>query len=1004
MNKKRNSFSLRFVLLFMLAILFHGIANAKKVSGIVKDATGEPLIGVSVQVKGTSVGTLTDLNGSYSLEAPEDANALVFTYIGMKTEEVAITGSELNPVLKDMSKDLDEVVVVGYGTVKKRDLTGAVSSIKSRDLQSVASNNAMEAMQGKVAGLDMSKASGAAGAGLKINLRGNRSISANNEPLILVDGVEYGSTLDLNSSDIESMEVLKDASSTAIYGTRGANGVIIITTKKGKLGEAGSKKTKISYSGFMSSNSPTKVPKTMTSNEEVNFLIERKRQADEAVGGTWGSTNRADYSISNVSAITGTLLDLYNTGVSVDWFDQMLSNSVTQNHELSVMGGSDKTSFNFSLGYLNENGLMKNDNLNRYNVKLGLDHIITKHINIGTNILFTKRDWNRREDGAYNQVVKMHSLADINLDIPSQLQTSHTNPLLNERDNNYQNNTQQNRFFGSTYVNVDFLKDFKFRSMFSADLTNTFKGIYEDWKVTGRYQVGKSSLISQENTDRKNLTWDNTLNYSKKLFKKHDIQGLIGQSVNINSEFYGITAGTAGKEHIANGYNDLKDITAFETVEDKAKESRMLSYFGRVNYKYTERYLLTATMRADGSSVLSDGNKWGYFPSVAAGWRITEEKFMKKYAKKINNLKLRYSWGIAGNAAVQPYQTLTTLANFKSYYSFNDVSSTGYIPGNLGNKDLTWEKTGTHDIGLDFSFLKERISGSVDIYYSETKDLLFLRTLPPTSGYPVAWQNIGSTMNKGIEIVLNTRNIETKKFKWSSDWTFSMNRDEVTSLADGMTQDVSDPNRALIVGEAVNCFYDYESDGAFSVNDPDLAKYKTAYHPGQQKVIDQNGDSIINANDRILYNKSPKFIVGWNNYFSYKNISLSIFTYARVGQWIDYDLYHTFNPTISDGTPALDYWTPENQGAHFSRPGEAVTYNTSLNKVLSSYWKIKDITLAYNLPKRWISKVGLADVKVYGSMKNWFTFSNIENYDPEQNGSISNALMKQVVFGLNLEF
>lgn len=1008
---KKNSSFLRLVLLFVFAILLHGVAMAqtKKVTGVVKDAAGEPLIGASVLVKGTSVGSMTDFNGAYSIDVPEGATTLVISYIGLATQELPITGELVNVTMISDSKELDEMVVIGYGTVKKRDLTGSVSSIKSRDMQSVSSNNAMEAMQGKIAGLDISKKSGAAGEGLDINLRGNRSLpgGASNAPLILVDGVEYGSTIDLNTSDIESMEVLKDGSSTAIYGTRGANGVIIITTKKGKAGVKGGKNTLVNYNMYVSSNTPTLVPRTMTAKEEVDFLIERKRQFDEAADVSvtdplpWGASNRANYDHNNV--LSGAGLDLYNQGANVNWFDMVLSNTLSNNHELSVLGAGDKTSYNFSLGYMNENGLMRNDNLNRYNVKLGLDHIINKTINLGGSLLYTKRDWNRREDGAFSQIVKMHAIADDSLDIPSPLQTSHTNPLLNQQNNNYLNNTQQNRFFGNAYLNVNILKDLKFKTMFAADITNNFKGIYEDYKITGRNQSGKNSYISQENTDKTNITWDNTLNYALKI-KKHDIQALAGQSMIITTEYYGMTSGTAGKEHIENGFSDLKEITAFELTQNANTESRMLSYFGRLNYKYADKYLLTGTLRADGSSVLAEGNKWGYFPSVAGAWRISEEKFLKNNTKLFNNLKLRYSWGVAGNAAVPAYGTLTTLAEFKNYYSFNNVTTFGFIPGNLGNKDLTWEKTGTHDIGLDFSILKDRISGSVDVYYSTTNNLLFLKTLPPSSGYPVSWENVGSTENKGIEVVLTTVNVKTKNFSWSSDWTFAANRDKLTGLSSGATQDLSDIDRALVVGEPVNCFLDYEVDGAFSVNDPDLAAYKTAYHPGQMKIIDQNGDSLITDQDRILYSKSPQFILGWNNHFSYKNFTLSILTFARLGQWIDYDLYHYFNAVGNDATPFLDYWTPENQDARFSRPNEAVPYASAFYKEKASYWKIKDITLAYSLPQKWCTKIGVSNVKVYGSMKNYFTFSTIENYDPEQNGKISNPLMKQIVFGLNLSF
>jgi len=1010
---KKNKLILKRTLLLLLVIALHGmlLAQTKTITGVVKDATGESIIGVSVVVKGTSTGTITNLDGAYSIQVPSTAKVLVFSYVGMEKKELPITGNQMNVVLKEEATSLDELVVVGYGVMKKRDLTGSVSSLKADDLKSVASNNAMEAMQGKIAGLDITKSSGSAGEGISINLRGNRSISASNAPLILVDGVEYGSTIDVNSSDIESMEVLKDASSTAIYGTRGANGVVIITTKRGAKGG----KTRVTYNGYVSSNSPTNVPRTMSADQDINFLIERARLIDEkkATPIVYGNSKRSDYSASNVLSVS--TLDLYNSGVSVDWFDLILQNSTSNNHEFSVLGGGEKTSFNLSLGYLNEMGLMKNDDLSRYNAKLNLDHKISNSLNVGASILFTKRNWNRREDGVFSQLLKMHAIADITKDQPSELAPSHTNPLINERDGYYQNNTQSNRFFGNVFLNWQIIKDLKFKTMFAADLQNTKQGIYEDYQCTGRNQANRGTAISQDYTDKTNITWDNTLNYSKTL-GIHDFQGLLGQSITTSEKIYNKTSGTAGNVHfLQNGYYDLSNITPTtlavgdgDNIIKPYLKSALSSFFGRINYKLFDRYLLTASLRADGSSVLSEGKKWGYFPSLAAAWRLNDESFLKD-AKVLDNLKLRASWGKAGNAAVDPYGTLTTLSSNYNYYTFGNALATGLIPGQLGNKDLTWETTATFDIGLDFGLFSNRISGSVDIYYAKTTDLLMQKTLPATSVYITAWDNVGSTENKGIEVALNTRNIDSKNFKWSSDWSFSLNRDKVLSLSSGLTQDVSDVNHALVVGKPVKSFYDYETLGVWGTNEVEAAAVYSR-HPGQLKVKDQqnegeDGYGVIDSKDRIVYNQSPDFVFGWNNHFSFKNFDLSVLTFARLGQWMSYDLYSAYNPTVADGTPDMDFWTPENQSARFPRPGESNTAEyTSLNKVKASYWKIKDITLAYTLPKNMTMKAGISNMKIYGSLKNYFTISDVDNYDPEQNGSVSNPLMKQVVFGLNLEF
>jgi TonB-linked SusC/RagA family outer membrane protein len=1016
---EKTIFRMKRILLLVVAVGLSGVlfAQSKAVSGKVTDTTGESVIGVSVAVKGTTTGTVTDIDGAYRINVPEVNSVLVFSYIGMITQEIVPASDVLNVTLQEDVQNLDELVVIGYGTMKRRDLTGAVASIKIADLQGVATNNAMQAMQGKVAGLDIQQKAGA-GEGITMKLRGNRSINAGNDPLVIVDGVEYGSTIDLNTSDIASMEVLKDASSTAIYGTRGANGVIIITTKRGGEPACG-QKTRVTYNGYVSANSPTLVPRSMTGQEEFNLFVDRQRYLDYNSGDpdkVAKAGSRSNYTIDDLNQLAagGQPRQLYEDGISVDWFDELLHNSTSQNHEVSVSGGGDKTSVNFSIGYLDENGLMKSNELKRYNSRLTIDQIISPTVKAGASAIFSRRDWDRRSDGAFSQAVKLHTLADKTREnAVSELMTSHHNPLNNEKDNNYVNNTVQNRLLGNVYFNWEIIPGLNFKSSLSVDTKNTFQGIYEDMKLASKYQSDPHSRITQENTGSYSLTWDNTLNYAKTFAGLHDLSLLLGNSVNKNEALWTKLGGTAD-EHLNNGFYELSSLTTNDAPEDKYTASSMLSYFGRVNYSYNSRYLLQATLRADGSSVLAEGHQWGYFPSASAGWRISEEDFIAGSAA-IDNLKLRYSWGLSGNAAISPYQTLSTLAGFPSRYSFGDVAVFGFIPGQIGNEELTWETTGTHDIGLDFGFLKNRISGSIDLYYSTTNNLLLYKTLPPTSAYPATWDNIGSTENRGIEVVLNTANINGRNFKWSSDWAFTLNRDKVTGLASGTQQDYSNVDRALKVGEPVFCFLDYEADGAYTQVDVDAANAHfdatgetlLAYgkNAGEEKIIDQDGNGFIDDLDRILYNQSPDFIFGWNNHFSYKGVALDVLTYARVGQWMNYDLYEQGTKTDGSAIPGnIDYWTPENQNSRFPQLQTASTHSTAYHKVKASYWKIKDITLSYTLPKAWLKPVRIANLRIYGSMKNWFTFSNIDNYDPEQNGSISNALMKQVVVGLNLEF
>ena len=989
--------------------------NARTITGKVTDSGGAALPGTNVIVQGTSTGVQADLNGNYSITVQDPASAVLeFSFIGYTKQQVAVGNqSTLNVILQEEYIGLNELVVVGYGTVKKKDLTGSVSSIKSAEITKTATNNALQSMQGKIAGLDITKSSGESGSGISIALRGNRSINASNTPLFLVDGIEYGSTLDLNASDIQSIEVLKDASSTAIYGTRGANGVVIITTKKGT---AASGKTKVAINSYISFNSPANLPKIMSVEQDYRLIAERQRYNAEKGTSAWGTTNLSDYTpatvLSNVvsTPYEKSVYQLYQEG-GVNWFDLILQNSLTNNHEISLSGADAKTSFAVSLGYMDEHGLLRNDVLKRYNGRINLDHKIKDNLIVGANLQFTYRNWDRRDDGVYSQLIKMHSMAQpylsdgTILDKPSELATSHTNPLLNEVPGYYKNNTQGNRLFGNLFLEWELIKGLKFKSVFGIDQQSKREGAYEDYMCTANYQFGRGSSFSSLSGQSIGYTFENTLNYSFVLNEVNDFQLLAGQSAHQGiSESHGASGIGTFDHFLKSSFYDLTFIpTASRALTNSYIKSNMLSYFGRVNYKLLDRYLLTATLRADGSSVLSEGNKWGYFPSVAAAWIISEESFMNT-SDLINNMKLRLSWGKAGNAAIDPYQTLTILGMDKIPYTYGSTLVQGQVPANLGNPDLTWETTTTYDAGLDISLLKERISATFDIYYSKTSDLLVYKGLPASSVYPQVLENVGNTENRGFEAALTFRAIERNNFSWTSDLTFSMNRDKIVSLASGETRDVSNPDQALIVGEPVRAFYNYEADGCWSISEAATALLYGKV-PGDIKLVDVNGDKVINDSDKRIYNKSPKFIVGWNNSLSYKGLTLSALLYARVGQWIQYAYNTAYKPTEADGSPSVDFWTPENQGAKFPRPGIASQSDMpALAYENASFLKIKEVTLGYTLPKQILSGIGISNLRIYGSLQNYFTYSNLNNYDPERGGSISNPLSKQMVFGVNLEF
>ena len=966
----------------LLLSVFCFVAYAQKtITGTVKDASGEPMIGVSVVVDGTTIGGVTDFDGNFTIQNVSEKAVLKISYIGFKEQKISVAGkNSFNVTMEEDAASLDEVVVVGYGTMKKKDLTGSVASVKTEDLAKVAGANALSAMQAKVPGVDLQQSGGGeAGAGVSMTLRGNRSLLAGNGPLVIVDGVEYGSTLDIPATDIESMDILKDAASTAIYGTKGANGVILITTKRGSAG-----KTKVNFNGYLSFNGATGIVKPMYGDKEVQRLIDKKNY-ETAAANEWNFSNTAtpaDVLTFNLDDGTSTL-DIYNNKSYTDWLDMILDNSVSQNYEVSVQGGNEKTNFNVSLAAMDDKGLMKGDEFNRYTGRINLDHQINRIVKIGASLSYAYKSNDKRNGGVYNQAQKMTTITHAYLNdgsinaTPNPWYAAHCSPLLDE-DGAYQRNIESSRFFGSAYLQLNPIKGLIVKSQFTLD------------RSTGTKYV-----------------WQNTANYNKTI-AKHDMTFLLGhemsQYVNETSSISGVAGSESYKK---SGFYDVSKIQS-PLVSTGYTKSSMLSFFARANYSYDGKYLLQASVRADGSSVLAEGHKWGYFPSVSAGWRISEEKFMQGTKSWLDNLKFRVSWGLSGNSAISAYQTLATIQSIVP-------NSTDKAPMTMANPNLTWEKTAALDFGLDFSFLNGRIYGGIDYYNSKTYDLLYYKTAPASSVFTSTISNVGKTKGHGLEISLGAVPVKTDDFTWDLSASATFARDEVSELADGIEQVVSGTS-ILKIGEPVSAFYSYDMDGCWGIGEfdkylaahPNFEKPQADYgDPGTPKVIDVNGDDKIDDSDKIIYNRSPKAILGLNTTFTYKDFSLSIQTMARLGGYLSYSGYGLYlydNANWGD----LSYWTPENQGADIPSPGATgatpTFYKSAIQIQKADYFKIKDITLSYNLPKNLIKKVYMSNVRIYGSLKNYFTFSHFDNYDPERGGSVNFPLMKQVVVGLNVTF
>ncbi len=1018
---QRNTLSSKRVTLLLFAILLFSVGWAQRiaVSGVVKDVAGEPVIGASVVVTGSSTGTVTDLDGKFRLEVPAGSRTLDITYVGMKKQVVQITGAPLSVVLETETRGLDELVVVGYGVVKKRDLTGAVSSVKSIDILKTTGSNAMQAMQARVPGLDIQQSNGQAGAGLNIRLRGSRSINASNDPLILVDGVDYGFTLDLNPSDIESMEVLKDASSTAIYGSRGSNGVILITTKRGQAGTS-----KVNVNTYVSSNRPANVPQVMYGDREVQRLVDKANYQADANTGNWGSSNLTPEQILTETLEDFTEIGIYNDKSYTNWLDMILQNGTTKNVEVSVLGGSDKTNFVLALGGMFEEGLMKNDLQDRYNIKTAVDHSINKYLKAGANLMFTYKDRDARNSGVFGQSMKMTTITHpYRLDNGAMIKTpnpryqAHSNPLLDEIPGAFANEIESTRLFGNGYVQLSPVKELVFKSVFGFDRQTQRNGTYQDYESVSRFQSPATSYMSSTFENRTGYTWDNTLTYTK-VSDAHEIGGLLGHSMSQNVFESTNTFGDAGKEHFYNSkFYDLTKITTPKTITKYVK-TNLLSYFGRLNYKLLDKYLITASVRADGSSTLAPGNKWGYFPSAAVAWRVNEESFLDQ-ADWLDNLKIRASWGISGNAAIPAYGTMTALSVWPVYYYLNGANIPGSLPSQLGNARLKWEKTTSTNLGLDFGIVNNRISGSVDVYFNYTDDLLYAKSAPASSVYTSVLSNIGETKGHGVEVALNTLVAQSKKFSWDINWTYSISTDEIVSLSGGITRNISG-NVGQIVGQPIKIYYDYEDAGIWNVGE--FEAYKTEWQarhpdktlafpsgygtPGTLKIADKDDNGLLNDEDKVVYNTAPKHIFGMNNTVTMGDFSLSVLVYARLGGYLDYEMNTQLNYE-SANWGNLDYWTLSNTGAKFPSPGAPssifASYGSSLRYERADYIKIKDVSLSYSVPAKVLKPIGISNVKIYGSLKNFFTFSSIDNYDSERGGDISFPLAKQMVVGLNLE-
>jgi TonB-linked SusC/RagA family outer membrane protein len=965
----------------------------KKVTGKITDPNGAPLSGVTVTIKGTTKATSTNEQGVFTIST-DDNDVLVFSYIGYDSQEIKVGDkTQINLSLVSAASNLENIVVIGYGTVKKRDLTGAVVSLKGDEVKKVPAGNVMESVQGKVAGVDITRTSGGAGSNVNVTVRGNRSILAQNTPLFIVDGIQYPNFQDINPNDIQSMEVLKDASSTAIYGSRGANGVIIITTKRGATG-----KVRVGANAYYGVNKETGYPVPMTGPQ----FAELKRQGARTAG-TWNSA-------ADDPKLFGADLKAVQDGVSTYWPGLLLKDGSQQDFGVNVASGSEKTKVFFSFDYFKEKGLLNNDFSGRYTLRLNIDQTVVGTFKVGLQSQLTYYDENKRTDNVLtvaNKVIPYYTqhAADGSL-IRQPGGANQINPLLEELPGAYINETNTTRVLSSAYAEWKPFSNLTVRSNLGITTGSSRNGLFLGENTITRF-TATGSQAKVANSTATDLIWENIITWNKK-FGDHSID-VTGVTSYISSELDSSYAQGTGQLIPGQGWKALLNNPSNPGIFSNYIGSHLTSGALRLNYNYKGKYLLTLTGRADGSSVLLKANRWSFFPSAAVAWRIIDENFMQDQ-HLFSDLKLRGSYGVAGNAAVKPYSTTTGLILIP--YSFNDVSmlAYGFDPQN-GNRNLKWELTGTLNVGVDFGLFKNRITASVDYYDSKTRDLLLLRPLPGSSGHTRIIENVGKTRNNGVEVSLRSVNVQTKDLTWSSTLTYTRNKERITDLVNGK----NDVAAGLFIGSPVKSFYDFKKEGIWQISDSALAR-SFGYKPGDIRVADLSGDKgqpdgkLNSTYDRTVVGSAvPDYTVGFSNDVSYKNFDLNVYVFARVGQTFVSEYANKFEPNSIENGANVNYWTPENPTNDYPRPNSNISraslpFATTLGYKDGSFLKIRNITLGYTLPKTISQKFHVSNLRWYVSAKNYFTFAKQKDYDPEGEGSFERPLTKLLVTGLNIEF
>lgn len=956
------------------------VSSTKNISGVVKDETGEPVIGANVVVKGTTNGTVTDMNGRYSLEVPE-GGVLQISYIGYNTQEVKVgSGDVVNVSLREDSEALDEVVVIGYGTVKKSDLTGAVGSVQMKDVSQVGITSADRALQGQIAGVQVNARTGQPGESMMIRVRGSNSLAGGNEPLYVIDGMPVEKmNSDINPEDILSMEVLKDASSTAIYGSRGANGVVMITTKRGRTGD-----TVLEYNGYVGVSSLRKKLDLLGKDDYIAMV------------------NEVSQNDGNGIAITPEQAAMLPNN---DWQDLAYQTALTHSHQVSVSGGTDKTKLYSSLNYMNQEGIIKGSDYNRFALRINGDQKLARNLSLNASIAYsygTQNTANSNADGwgaiAYTAMVMapIQEIRDADGKYTNFSGTpwGGTNPV--GMAELYKNKTVNSRLLANMSLIYEIIDGLTFRVNAGAEVNAGSSdryipiGLSAGGKLDGDASKSKSNYYTIIN--------ENILTYDKRFNKNHALNlmgGVTFQTYQYND------LGGSGTGFLRDVYetNNLGVASTPGTPSSGYSDYRMASFLGRANYNLMERYLLTVTARYDGSSKFSKNHKFAFFPSAALAWRLSEENFMQDI-DWLSNLKLRASIGQTGNQSISPYQTFARLGT--SGPIFGDGKDIGFGLSSMANDDLKWETTTQTDIGVDFGFFSNRLNIGFDYYWKQTRDLLYNATLPPSSGYSSMLRNLGRIDNKGFEISINTINMKGK-VNWTTNLNITSNRSIVKDLGSDVygnkIQRIDAPIGGgnwfpLFVGKAPFQLYGYEIEGIYQTDEEARLNGEATKKAGDYRYKDTDGKAGITTGDKtIIANTQPKFTFGLTNIINWNNFELSFLLIGSVGG----DIVNEFNKSITNigGTWNIrkdvweNHWTPENPNAKYARASVATKDYLAFGDPSSvwvengSYLRFKDIKLAYTLPSQWFAGSRKPNISVYLSGQNLITITSYSHYDPE---------------------